>query len=84
MAMPYTELPNLNLPIQCILAMAILGPTAKFNSYQYFRLYGTLVAELTFDSAGDEEEAIFVYFPDVSRVQPSLIVNGRLSLLLIV
>ncbi len=47
-------------------AMAILGPTATFNSYQYFQLYGTLVAELTFDSAGDEDEAIFVDLPDVS------------------
>ena len=33
-----TKLPNLNLPI--FFVMAIWGPTTKFNSRQYFRLYG--------------------------------------------
>ena len=33
-----TEPPNLNPPI--FFAIAIWGPTAKFNSRQYFRLYG--------------------------------------------
>ena len=42
------------------------------------------MVELTFDSASDEDEAIFVNLPNVPRVQPSLIINGRLSLLLIV
>ena len=36
-----TEPPNLN-PLYNILAIAILGSTAKFNSRQYFRLYGII------------------------------------------
>ena len=36
-----TEPPSINLPI--FFAMAILGPTAKYNSRQYFWLYGMSV-----------------------------------------
>ena len=43
-----------------------------------------LMIELTLDSACDEDEAIFINPPNVPRVQPSLIINGLLSLLLIV
>ena len=35
-----TEQPNLNPPIPFV--MAIWDPTAKFNSHQYFRLYGIM------------------------------------------
>ena len=36
----HTETPNLNSPIFSESAMVILGPTAKINYRQYFRLYG--------------------------------------------
>ena len=40
--------------------------------------------KLTFDSARDEDEAVIVDLPNVARVQPSLIINGLFSLLLVV
>ena len=47
-------------------------------------MYMDGVVGITFYSSCEPQKAVFIESPNVARVQPSLIINGLLSLLLIV